>query len=357
MPRFHRLAIRDRREETADCVSLAFDVPPALREAFGYRAGQYLTLRATIDGEEVRRSYSLCSAPHEGAWRVAVKRVPGGRFSTYAHDTLRVGDALEVMPPTGSFVAPEEPVRSVVGFAAGSGITPVIGIAKDVLHRFPEATFTLFYGNRSARDVIFLEELEGLKNRYLRRLRVHHVFSREDLGADLFFGRLDADRCRAFAASLFDAIIVDAYYICGPEPMTRALRDMLGELGVPRDRVHFELFGAPAAPLSTPQVVRAQAARRSVDLARVAVTLDGATTTIDMLDDGSHLLEAGIAYGLDLPFACKGGVCSTCKCRVLAGELLMEVNYALEPDEVAAGYVLSCQARPVSEEAAVTFDV
>ena len=355
MAKFHALRIAEVRPETDHCVSLSLEVPAELRGAFAYRAGQYLTLRARIDGEEVRRSYSLCSAPHEGEWRVAIKRVPGGAFSTYANERLRAGDTLEAMPPMGSFAAPEEPVRHVVGFAAGSGITPVFGIAKSVLASSPTAAFTLFYGNRSGRDIIFQEAIEALKNRYLTRFRVFHVLSREHLGADLFHGRIDGAKCAAFAKTLFDPAAVDHAYLCGPEPMIRAVSESLAGAGLARERIHFELFGAPKPALSRAQVVAP--ARRQADLSRVAITFEDKTTTIDMLDDGSHLLEAALSYGLDLPYACKGGVCSTCKCKVLEGEVLMAVNYALEPDEVAAGFVLSCQAHPVSEAVAVTFDV
>ena len=352
---FYRLRVADRRAETDTCVSVALAVPRELRDAFAYAAGQYLTLRATIDGAEVRRAYSLCSAPHEGEWRVAVKRVPGGKFSGFVHDALQVGDELDVMPPQGHFRAPSVPVRHIVGFAAGSGITPVIGIAKQVLHEQPEALVTLFYGNRATQGIIFREALDGLKNTYLRRLRVFHVLSREHLGTELFFGRIDADKCAAFAKTLFAPAEVDGFYFCGPLPMVEAGRDVLQALGVPKERIHYELFGAPVAAHARPAAPAR--ATRQADLSRVAITIDGRTVTIDVLDDGSHLLEAGLSFGLELPYACKGGVCSTCKCLVTEGEVVMDVNYALEEDEVAAGYVLSCQARAVSEVAGVNFDV
>ena len=355
MPKFHTLRIADRRQETAACVSLAFEVPDELRDTFAYEAGQYLTLRTYIDGEEVRRSYSLCSAPVEDEWRVAIKEVPGGKFSTHANRELQTGDTLDVMPPMGSFKAPAEDVKHVVGFAAGSGITPVFGIAKDVLTRDEDALFTLFYGNSGGKDIIFHEAIEALKNTYFTRFRVYHVLSREHLGTDLFYGRIDGDKCAAFAKTLFDPTAVDDFYLCGPEPMIRAVNESLVAAGVDKKRVHFELFGAPKPALSVPQVVRP--AHRQADLSKVAITFEDKTTTIDMLDDGSHLLEAALSYGMDLPYACKGGVCSTCKCKVLEGEVVMDINYALEEDEVEAGYVLSCQTRPVSEAVAVTFDV
>ena len=355
MPKFYSLRILDRQQETPDCISLSFEVPEALRETFQYQSGQYLTFRAEINGKEVRRSYSLCSAPHENEWRVAIKRVVMGVFSGYAHDKLHVGQTVEVMPPMGSFTLPDEPVRQVVCFAAGSGITPILGISKSVLERDNKAQVSLFYGNKSSRDIIFQEQLEGLKNTSLTRLSLYHILSREHVGVELFYGRLDAEKCTAFAKTLFNPLEVDHYYLCGPEQMIRSISEALTAAGVAKEKIHFELFGAPKpAPQTQPSVRRVA---KQADLSKVSITVDGITTVIDMLDDGNHILEAGMAYGLDLPFACKGGVCSTCKCKVLAGEVAMEVNYALEPDEVAAGFVLSCQAHPISDEVAVTFDV
>ena len=357
-PRFHRLTVAEVRRETPSCVSVMLAVPEELRDSFSFAGGQYLTLRTTIEGRDERRSYSLCTAPHEGQWRVAIKAVAGGAFSTFANERLAAGDTLDVMPPMGSFRTPDRPVREIVCFAAGSGITPILAIIKQVLHEQPEARVTLFYGNRSTTEVILREEVDGLKNLHMGRFRVYHVLSREDHGIDLLCGRIDRERIAAFAKTLFDPAAVDDYYFCGPEPMIRAGSEVLAELGVDRERIHFELFGAPGADrseLTRPTVV--SAVRRSADLSRVAITVDQKTVTIDMLDDGSHLLEAGLSFGLDLPFACKGGVCSTCKCRVTAGEVIMDVNYALEPDEVADGFVLSCQSRPISAEVSVTFDV
>ena len=357
-PRFHRLRVSDVRRETPNCVSVAFEVPAELRTTFAYVAGQYLTLRTALDGEELRRSYSLCSAPHEQEWRVAIKAVPGGRFSTLANERLQVGDTLEVMPPAGSFHAPEEPVRQIVCFAAGSGITPIISILKQVLHESTTAEAVLIYGNRSTGEVILREEIEALKNLYMRRFRVYHVLSREDHGIDLLCGRIDAARVEAFAKTFFRPAAVDHFYFCGPEPMIRAGSEVLMRLGVDKSKIHFELFGAPLPQASLAGAAAAPVAmQRRVDQSRIAITVDQKTVIIDMIDDGSHLLEAGLSFGLDLPFACKGGVCSTCKCMVTKGEVAMDLNYALEPDEVEAGFVLSCQSRPMSAEVAVTFDV
>jgi ring-1,2-phenylacetyl-CoA epoxidase subunit PaaE len=357
MPQFHSLTVTDIRQETDDCVSVAFGIPSDLAESFVYKAGQYLTLRTTIDGEDLRRSYSLCSAPFEKEWRVAIKKVEGGRFSTYANEKLKVGDSLLVMPPMGGFVGGDEAVNHVVCFAAGSGITPIASITKEVLEQYPDALVTLFYGNKSGKDIIFREELEGLKNTHLTRLRLYHILSREDLGTELFFGRLNGDKCTAFAKTLFDPKAVDAFYLCGPEPMIRAVSESLEASGTPKDSINFELFGAPKPAANTTKTVETHATKRQADLSNVAITYDDKTVTISMLDDGNHMLEAALGYGLELPYACQGGVCSTCKCMVTKGEVIMDKNYALEPDEVEAGFVLSCQARPVSAEVAVTFDV
>lgn len=355
MPQFHPLTVSDIRRETPECVSVAFTIPDELTSEFDYKAGQYLTLRATVNGEDIRRSYSLCSAPFEKEWRVAIKKVEDGRFSTFANKELKVGDTLQVMAPMGGFVGGDKPVEHIVCFAAGSGVTPIASISKEVLEKYPEALVTMFYGNKSGKDIIFKEELEGLKNLHLTRLRLYHVLSREDFGTPMFFGRLDAEKCTAFAKTLFDPKAVDGFYLCGPEPMIRAVSETLQASGTPKDKIHFELFGAPTPTISRPEVVRAT--KRQADLSKVAITYDDKTVSIDMLDDGNHILEAALGYGMELPYACQGGVCSTCKCKVTKGEVIMDVNYALEPDEVEAGFVLSCQARPVSDEVAVTFDV
>jgi len=356
MPQFHSLTVADIRRETPDCVSVAFTIPSELTAEFGYKAGQYLTLRAMVNGEDIRRSYSLCSAPFENEWRVAIKKVESGRFSTYANEQLKVGDTLQVMAPMGGFVGGGEPIQHIVCFAAGSGVTPIASITKEVLEKYPEALVTMFYGNKSGKDIIFREELEGLKNTNLTRFRLYHVLSREDLGTPMFFGRLDSEKCAAYAKALFDPKAVDAFYLCGPEPMIRAVSETLEACGTPKDRINFELFGAPK-PDKADKAAPVHATKRQADLSNVAITYDDKTVSISMLDDGNHLLEAALGYGMELPYACQGGVCSTCKCMVTKGEMLMDKNYALEPDEVEAGFVLSCQARPVTSEVAVTFDV
>lgn len=351
---FHKLKVRDLRRETADTVSISFELPESKREAFRYKQGQHLTLKIELNGEEVRRSYSICSGVHENDLRVAVKKVEGGLFSTWANEHLKAGDWLEVMAPQGHFYTELSPTHQklYVAFAAGSGITPVMSILSSTLHQEPESQFILFYGNRSFDSIIFRETLETLKNLYPERLSVHHILSRESLGSDLFKGRINAEKCRRFGHVFFKPAEVDAYFLCGPEEMVFAVKDTLAELGVDPKRVHFELFttsGIKKQALDTgsPKVAFE---------ASVTVIQDGATFDFALPSDGSTLLDAAMRAGADLPFSCKGGVCSTCKARVLEGKVEMEVNYGLEPDEVEAGYVLTCQAHPVTKRVVVSFD-
>jgi len=351
---FYKLPVRDLRRETADTVSIAFEVPENLAETFRFKQGQHLTLKTSINGEEVRRSYSICTGTHEQDLRVAVKKVARGVFSTWANEHLSVGDEIEVMPPQGHFfteLAPENE-KIYVAFAAGSGITPVMSILRSTLAQEPHSRFILFYGNRSFDTIIFREQLEDLKNLYPDRLSVHHVLSRESLGSELFKGRLDATKCRRFGQVFFNPAEVDAFFLCGPEEMVFAVKDELTELGTDPKKVHFELFttaGIKNKPAATD-------AHRTSFEASITVIQDGAQFDFELPSDGSTLLDAAMRAGADLPFSCKGGVCSTCKARILEGKVEMDVNYGLEPDEVEAGYVLTCQAHPVTKRVVVSFD-
>lgn len=352
-PKFHSLVVKEVREETDDCVSISFDVPSELVEAYHYSSGQYLTLRADINGEDVRRSYSLCSAPHENEWRVAVKQVESGKFSTFANQELKAGDRLDVMTPMGNFAV--EPAvtnkRSIALFAAGSGITPILSIAKTILTQEPESDVTLFYGNKTILSIVFREEVEGLKNEYMDRLRLVHILSRENLGTPLLKGRIDLEKTNQLFKTFLAADLPDAVYICGPEQMILDVKDSLAQNGVDPSTVHFELFTSPdmvkkdIEPYTGPQIE-----------SNVSVILDGDRFDLFLDSDGENLLDAAQKAGADLPFACKGGVCCTCKARILEGEARMDVNYALEPDEVAAGYILTCQAHPMSDKLVVSFD-
>ena len=356
MSPFHSLTVKHVRSETRDAVSIAFEVPELLREQFRFTQGQYLVLRTHLDGEEVRRSYSICSAVQEGELRVAVKRVPGGRFSAFANDELKAGHQLEVMPPLGSFFVPLNPGRQgrYLGVAAGSGITPLLSIIATTLAHEPNSRFTLIYGNRSSSSALFRDALEDLKNRYLDRLNLIFVFSREQQDVDLYNGRIDADKCAQLFSRWLPVAELDAAFICGPQAMTETVRDSLRTHGLAPERIHFELFAAAGGEAQR----AARDAARQVDSAvsHITVISDGRALAFDLPRNTQSVLDAGNANGAELPYSCKAGVCSTCKCRVIEGEVDMDSNHALEDYEVAAGYVLSCQTYPVSDRVVLDFD-
>lgn len=351
---FHKLKVRELCRETADTVSISLEVPESLRDTFRFKQGQHLSFRIDMGDEEIRRSYSICTGTRENDLRVAVKKVEGGAFSTWANEALKVGDELEVMPPQGHFYTELSPQNKnlYVAFAAGSGITPVMSILRTTLVEEPLSRFILFYGNRSFDSIIFREQIETLKNVYPERLSVHHVLSRESLGNELFKGRIDTAKCRRFATLLFDPTEVDAFFLCGPEEMVFEVKDTLEEMQAKPKSIHFELFttvGIKKKPAA------ATAPRERLE-ASVTVIQDGAQFDFELPSDGSTLLDAAMRAGADLPFSCKGGVCSTCKARILEGQVEMDINYGLEPDEVAAGYVLTCQSHPTTKRLVVSFD-
>jgi ring-1,2-phenylacetyl-CoA epoxidase subunit PaaE len=352
-PRFHSLRVASLRRETDDAVSLSFVVPDALRAAYRYTPGQYLTLRATIDGEEVRRSYSICSGVDDGELRVAIKRVPGGVFSGWANDALRTGDAVSVMTPDGRFGIPIEPdaARTLVAFAAGSGITPVLSILKTVLTREKASRCVLFYGNRSTGSIMFRGELEDLKDRAMARLSVFHVLSREQQDVAVLNGHLDAAKVGVLMRAMLPVATVDHAFVCGPQPMIEGLEKALADLGLPRARIHVERFtpgvgGRPRAVLVPPS-----APPKSI----VTVIYEGARWEIPVAE-GEAIIDAAIRAGRNLPFSCKGGMCCTCRAKLLEGRVEMTVNYSLEPWETEAGYVLTCQSQPVTEHVMVDYD-
>ncbi len=353
MPKFHSLTIKDIRQETQDCVSIAFDVPSTLKADFEYIPGQYLTLRTDIEGEDIRRSYSICSGLDEDL-RVAVKQVEDGRFSTFANKVLKVGDSLQVMTPMGNFHSPisEENEKTYIAFAAGSGITPILSILKTVMQKEPKSKFTLFYGNKTMESIIFHEEIERLKNFFMNRLSVHHIMSREHLGVELYKGRIDTDKCRSFCNLFFSPTTVDEYFICGPEEMIHAVKDTLAEQGVEKSKIHFELFTTAGAAKKKVKKTKPE----DIFDAQITIVLDGDAFDFSIKSDGDSILDTALKNGADLPFACKGGVCCTCRAKVIEGEVEMDVNYALEEDEVAAGYVLTCQAHPKTDKVVVNFD-
>ena len=356
-PKFHNLKVSDIRRETADCVSVAFDVPSELSEEYRFSPGQYLTLDSEINGENVRRSYSLCSSPFDGELRVAIKQVEGGKFSSWANSDLTVGREMRVMSPDGNFSVKidTDKKHNYVAFAAGSGITPIYSILKSVLEEEPNSTFTLFYGNKTSKSVIFKEQIEALKNTYMERLEVHHVLSREDQGADLLKGRIDETKCEDFSKRFFDINDVTGYFLCGPEEMINGVSGKLQALGVDKSKIHYELFTSPADSLAGKTKVEKKSTGAKLD-SKLTVILDGDETHFDLNSDGDSVLDAALDAGADVPYACKGAVCCTCRAKVIEGEVEMDMNYALEDDEVEDGYVLTCQSHPRSEKVVISFD-
>jgi ring-1,2-phenylacetyl-CoA epoxidase subunit PaaE len=356
MLHFHPLPVKEVRRETADCVSILFDVPPALQEAFRFEQGQNITIKATIAGQELRRSYSICTAPFEGELRVAVKQVEGGQFSTYANQQLRPGDVLEVMPPTGRFNTALQPQqqKQYLAFAAGSGITPILSLIKTTLRTEPNSRFTLVYGNRSRASIIFFEELEALKNNYLQRFHFINILSREKTESPLSFGRIDTDKLQALG-KLIRYTQMDEVFLCGPESMIFCVKDYLTAQGMDAKKIHFELFATPGQSKVAAKV--RQQSNNDGPQSQITVQLDGRSFAFALGFDSDSILDAALKQGADLPFACKGGVCCTCKAKLLQGEVEMEVNYGLEHEEVEQGFILTCQARPVTEKIVVDFDI
>jgi len=352
---FHKLLVREIVPETAEANSIRFEIPPELRDAFAFKAGQHLTLRATIKGEEVRRNYSLCTAPAESDWMVTVKRIGGGLFSNWVGDALKAGDMVEVMVPHGSFTTDFSAAnrRRLVGIAGGSGITPVISLIKTLLREEPESRFTLLYGNRDSSSVIFLEALAGLKDQHLGRLEIYHFLDAEEQDIALFNGMLSRERLEeAIPALVPDAAEVDGWFICGPGPMMDAAEGALLDRNVPRDRIHIERFTAdrPAGAVAQ-EIAQLQSKAEGVT---VAVTLDGRTRRVPFT--AGNILDSARAAGMPAPFACKAGVCATCRARVTKGKVEMAARYGLTDEEVAEGYVLTCQSVPLGDGVAVDYD-
>ena len=353
-PRFHPLRVSELRREAPDAVSIAFDVPAGLRSDYGFEAGQYLTLRMTLDGEEVRRSYSICSGPDDGELRIAVKQLDGGAFSTWANQAVAAGDVLDVMTPTGRFGIQHKPdeARTHVGFAAGSGITPVLSIARGILSREPHSRVFLFYGNKSAGGMLFREQLEELKDRHMGRLSVFHVLSQEQGDVPILNGRLDGAKVRLLLRHVIPAEMVDHVFLCGPSGMIDEIEATLRDLGLQPGQVHVERFvsahgGKPRPPAPAPAT--------APSYATAALVVDGKRSEVPVAE-GETVLDAALRAGLDLPYACKGGMCSTCRARLLEGTATMDVNFSLEPWETEAGYLLTCQAHPTSPRVVIDYD-
>ena len=352
---FHALRVAEIVAETSEANSIRFEIPPELRDKFVFKAGQHLTLRATLNGEEVRRNYSLCAAPGDQDWMVTVKRIGGGRFSNWVGDTLKAGDTVEVMPPHGSFTTEFDAAKSrhLVGIAGGSGITPVMSLIKTTLKTEPNSRFTLLYGNRDSSSIIFLEALAGLKDKHLGRLEIYHFLDAEEQDIELFNGMLGRARIEeAIPALVPDAAEVDGWFICGPGPMMDAAEAALLDRNVPRDRIHIERFTADRPPEAvTREIAELQTKAEGVT---VSVTLDGRTRRVPFTQ--GNILDSARASGLPAPFACKAGVCATCRAKVTKGKVEMAARYGLTDEEVADGYVLTCQSVPLGDGVAVDYD-
>jgi ring-1,2-phenylacetyl-CoA epoxidase subunit PaaE len=355
---FHRIPIKDVTKETTDCVSVSLDIPEDLKAVFAYKQGQSLTMRAFINNEEVRRTYSICSSPLDNEWKVAVKKVEGGLFSTFANDQLKKGDVLEIMEPVGKFYTELNPSqkKNYLAFAAGSGITPVISLIKTTLRSEPGSEFTLVFGNRNRASIIFFEELEGLKNKYVGRFTLIHILSRERTDSTINFGRIDTTKLHELS-HLLNYNSFDEIFICGPEEMIFTVKDHMEVLGIDKKKIHFELFTSPGVKKSGARSREPGVGQDNAG-SLVSVRVDGRSIDFELpFSSESSILDAALKEGADLPYACKGGMCCTCKAKLLEGEVSMDVHWGLEEEEVEQGYILTCQSHPKTEKVVVDFDV
>ncbi len=354
-PTFHELRIAEIRTETDDSVAITFDVPPRLAETFRYLPGQHVTVRAVIEGQDVRRSYSICANANTGLLRIGVKRLEGGAFSTYATRSLATGDTLEVMAPVGEFTINVDPSSShhYAAIAAGSGITPVLSLVSTVLESEPASRFTLVFGNRESRSIMFLDEVEGLKDRYPQRFHLIHILSREGGIVPLFSGRIDDEKLARLFDTVIDAVSVDRWFLCGPHEMISSVRRVLSDRGVAADIIHDELFFAgPPETLPPPEP-----AEDTTGFAAVTFTLEGRSSTVLVDPEGSAILDHALRVRSELPFSCRGGMCASCKARVISGRVLMDKNYSLVDEDLSAGLVLTCQSHPVTASVELDYDV
>ena len=351
MSQFIPLTIKSITPQTEQAICIAFEVSPELQADFQYQAGQHLTIRHLTDAGEIRRCYSICS-DHNEDMSIAIKKIDQGQFSNWANDNLKAGDQLEVMPPQGVFFQKAAKVggKNYLGFAAGSGITPILSIVKTVLLQQEDANFTLIYGNRTWKQTMFAEQIMDLKDRFKNRFQLVNVFSREMNDSALFNGRIDAEKLQSlFKADLINADF-DHCFACGPDEMMDAIETVLPELGIARSKIHTERFNTGTAKKATAEQIESR------NEEKVNIVLDGRELIIEVSKEDDSILDAALRAGADLPYACKGGVCATCKCKVLEGQVDMAINYSLEPEEVERGYVLSCQARPVTPNVRISFD-
>ncbi|NGM87748.1 phenylacetate-CoA oxygenase/reductase subunit PaaK [Parapusillimonas sp. SGNA-6] len=357
MNQFYPLKVASVAKNTRDAVVVTFDVPYDLHDKFSFRPGQYLTLRTRVGGEELRRSYSICAAPSDRQLRVAIKRLNDGAFSSWANEHLEPGESLDVMPPDGHFTVDFSPehARHYVAFAVGSGITPILSLVKSALDIEPDSRFTLFFGNRASSAVLFREEIEDLKNRYMERFSLVYIMSREHQDIDLFNGRLDGAKAEQLLTLWLDPAQIDYAFVCGPQDMTESVIEALQGKGLQKSQIKFELFGSPKGPraLRTGHDARKAPGKEQCD---VTVIQDGVTRNFTIDKNKDSVLDSALAQGIELPYSCKGGVCSTCRCKVVEGEVDMDANFALEDYEVARGFILSCQSFPVTDKLVIDFD-
>jgi ring-1,2-phenylacetyl-CoA epoxidase subunit PaaE len=356
---FHALRILDIRSETDECFSVSFHIPEELKAAFQYQSGQNITLRSVINGQEIRRSYSICSSPFENELRIAIKKMEEGLFSTHAHKYFKTGETLDVLAPTGNFYLPPQKgnKKHYVAFAAGSGITPVISILKTILKEEPFSRFTLVYGNRNRNAVIFREELLALKNDYPEQFQLINIFSREKMDATLFEGRIDAAKCEMIFKQLLPLTDNQEFLLCGPAQMIFSVRDWLLSQKVAEKKIHFELFSDPGEATTLVKKTRVENKGSSQKKSLVTIRLDGVSTDFQMPMEGPTILEVAIQKGADLPYACRAGVCATCRAKLVKGKVTMDQNYSLAEEELEQGFILACQAHPASDKLLVDFDI
>ncbi len=345
---FYKLKIKEVKKETSDTVSISFEIPSDLKEKFTFKPGQYLTLRTTIDGEEVRRAYSLSTSPDENEWRVAIKQINNGKFSTYAQ-SLKAGDEVEVMAPTGNFTVNSTEPKNYVLFAAGSGITPIISIAKYLVKANDANQVTLFYGNKSEDETIYKAELDQLSKEY-SHINVVYIYSRQEVNNSLLKGRIDASKIEGLHNEYLSDQTINEIFACGPEEMIFAAKDFFVSKGIDEKHIHFELF-------NTSNSKKEEVIDDSVEItSHVTVIIDDEEFEFDLSSKGKNILQAAQDVDADVPFSCKGGVCCTCKAKVMEGKAKMDLNYSLDPEEVEEGFILTCQAHPLTEKVVVSFD-
>jgi ring-1,2-phenylacetyl-CoA epoxidase subunit PaaE len=354
---FNKLKVKDIRKETVDCVSIAFEIPKELVHTYSFTQGQYITIKIELNHESVRRNYSICSSPLDHEFRIAVKKIPNGIFSNYANSILKIGDELEVLPPKGNFHSnlSANNENNYMAFAAGSGITPIISIIKTILLTEPKSSFTLVYGNKNRYSILFKEALEALKNKFLDRFRIIYILSREKTDSEIHFGRIDEEKCKKVLESSIEPEKFQAFFLCGPEEMIFSIRSYLERIGVEKKRIHFELFNVNRA-----QATNKETNTQTLDsssLSNITIQQDGRSFNFMLPYHGNNILNAALATGAELPYACRKGVCCTCKAKLVSGEVEMDQVYGLEPDEIDQGYILTCQSHPRSENIVVDFDI